>query len=97
MSGSVYDPNGKGQWVLAELECGPLTPDELFVAADLAGIRKVHFVMVALLDDEFVVRAYSHYQITDLGREALETLRSGRPAYSPYSATPTVRVFGRAA
>lgn len=97
MSSSTYRPDGKAHWLLEQLEFGPMARVDLMGAAEDAGINKARYVIGALITDGFVTHAFNHDQLTDSGREALETLRDGHPVFSPGAAVPSVRVFERRA
>lgn len=74
---STFHPSGKGHWALELLERGPMRRLDLIAEADFARIKKILYVIAALQSDGLILHRGTSYEITTLGRAALETLRGG--------------------
>jgi hypothetical protein len=96
MKASTYHANGKGHWLLERLVNGPVERDELLVEGELAGHRKIVYVIAAMQTDGFIVHRSRAYALTDTGVAALDRLRAGRAVAGPVAEVRTsVRIFDR--
>ena len=101
----MFDPvtlthNGKGHRVLRYLMDGPATRPELVEVAGVSGHkrRKFSWLMASLIGHGVVSHQPGFgYEITPDGEDVLTALDRGMDYTVGLEATPTVRIFARAA
>lgn len=94
MKASQYSPGGRSHSVLALLDTGPATLEEIRDHSGASGrARRMYFFIVrALLAEGLIRREDGLYAITDAGSDVLHELRRG-VRVGDGAGLPNVRVF----
>jgi hypothetical protein len=96
----TFRPGGKGAFMLAATENGPMLWSDLMAARGVESRRErsaMHYAATALRSAGLLRRlGREGYEITAAGREALADLRGGVGVVTE-AAVPSVRVFADAA
>lgn len=95
MTAAIYRPDGKSQWVLEQLEFGPMNRSDPLDAAKIVGMERIRYVIAGLITNGMVTHAFNRDEITEAGLDALETLRDGHLVFHEHDGSPVIRANAR--